>query len=161
MKKKVEIFTDGSCIRNPGPGGYGTMLVYHKRKKILSGGYFLTTNNRMELMAAIVGLEKLRFSCEVILTTDSKYLYEGAKNWIKKWKLNKWKKNNQSDLSNVDLWKRLEKSLDFHSIHWRWVKSHSKCIENISCDKIAKKAASYPTKYDVVYYNFYSKIFRF
>lgn len=106
MSDKVEIFTDGSCLGNPGPGGYGALLRYKGREKPLSGGFFLTTNNRMELLAAIVALESLTRPCDVVLTTDSQYVRQGITQWIHNWKRRGWRKADKSPVVNVDLWQR-------------------------------------------------------
>lgn len=111
MLKQVEIFTDGSCLGNPGPGGYGAILRYRGREKTFSEGYNLTTNNRMELMAAIVALEALKEQCEVILSTDSQYVRQGITQWIHNWKKRGWKTADKKPVKNVDLWKRLDTAL--------------------------------------------------
>lgn len=149
--KQVKIFTDGSCLGNPGKGGYGVLIYYNHHKKKISKGFFYTTNNRMELMSTIVGLEILKESCCVTITTDSKYVKDGITKWIKYWKKNKWKKKNKKPLLNLDLWKRLYIMNNKHKIQWRWVKSHSKNTENEKCDKLAKKAANFPTEKDEGY----------
>lgn len=146
--KKIKIFTDGSCIINPGPGGYGVIIYYNKHKKILSKGYFYTTNNRMELISAIKGLEYFKIPCKITLITDSQYLYYGITKWIKQWKKNKWKKKNKKLILNIDLWKKLDTINTYHKITWKWIKSHSGNLENEKCDKIAYKAALHPTKKD-------------
>lgn len=150
--KQVKIFTDGSCLGNPGPGGYGVLISYNNYKKFFSKGYFYTTNNRMELMGAIFGLEILQESCNIILTTDSQYLKNGITKWIKFWKINNWKRKNKSPVLNSDLWKRLDKAKKKHKIFWRWIKGHAGNIENNQCDKIAKIAANYPSEKDIYYY---------
>ncbi|MBE8596797.1 ribonuclease HI [Xenorhabdus sp. BG5] len=148
MNKQVEIFTDGSCLGNPGPGGYGVLLRYQQREKTLSGGYFRTTNNRMELMAAIIGLEALKRPCTVILTTDSQYVRQGITQWIHNWKKRGWKKADKSPVVNVDLWQRLDKAISLHDIDWRWVKGHAGHRENERCDELARTAANNPTQTD-------------
>ena len=110
MHKQVEIFTDGSCLGNPGPGGYGAILRYQQHEKTLSEGFFMTTNNRMELLAAIVALEALKFPCKITLTTDSQYVRQGITKWIHSWKKRQWRKADKSPVLNVDLWKRLDKA---------------------------------------------------
>lgn len=149
--KLVKIFTDGSCFGNPGPGGYGILLRYKNYKKILSKGYFFTTNNRMELMAAVMGLEVLKQPCHVILTTDSQYLCRGIVQ-INNWKNQNWIRKNKSPVLNVDLWKRLEFVIIKHHIKWHWIKGHSGNLENEECDKLAKVAANHPTDKDDGYY---------
>ncbi|PHM63282.1 ribonuclease HI [Xenorhabdus ishibashii] len=148
MNKQVEIFTDGSCLGNPGPGGYGVLLRYQQQEKTLSGGYFRTTNNRMELMAAIIGLEALKRPCPVILTTDSQYVRQGITQWIHNWKKRGWKKADKSPVLNVDLWQRLDKAISLHDIDWRWVKGHAGHRENEQCDELARTAANNPTQTD-------------
>ena len=112
MLKQVEIFTDGSCLGNPGPGGYGAILRYQQREKTFSEGYRLTTNNRMEMMAAIVALEALKEPCTVVLSTDSQYVRQGITQWIHNWKKRGWKTADKKPVKNVDLWKRLDAALD-------------------------------------------------
>ncbi|WP_041070178.1 ribonuclease HI [Candidatus Ishikawella capsulata] len=149
--KLVEIFTDGSCIGNPGPGGYSTIVRYHSHEKELSAGYYLTTNNRMELMAAITGLESLNQPCKIILRTDSKYLLQGIKSWIHIWKKSGWQKANKKPIKNMDLWQRLDKNIHQHQIIWQWIKSHIGHPENERCDKLARFAATHPTFEDKGY----------
>ncbi|CUR53466.1 Ribonuclease HI [Serratia symbiotica] len=149
MLKKVEIFTDGSCLGNPGPGGYGIILRYKNIEKILSMGYYLTTNNRMELMAAIISLETLHSPCNITLNTDSRYLRCGITKWLLKWKKCNWKTINKKNVKNIDLWKRLDLLTQYHFIQWKWIKSHSGHIENERCDILAKNAAKNPTFKDI------------
>ncbi|EAB8791559.1 ribonuclease HI, partial [Salmonella enterica subsp. enterica] len=111
MSDKVEIFTDGSCLGNPGPGGYGALLRYKGHEKALSEGFFLTTNNRMELLAAIVALETLKRPCNIVLTTDSQYVRQGITQWIHNWKRRGWRKADKSPVVNVDLWQRLDAAI--------------------------------------------------
>ena len=134
-KKIVEIYTDGACSGNPGPGGWGAILRYGDVEKELSGGDFDTTNNRMELMAAIVALESLKRPVQVILTTDSVYVKDGITKWIHNWKKNNWKK-----VKNVDLWQRLDEACQPHTIDWHWVKGHAGHPENERCDELARQA---------------------
>lgn len=141
-RKQVLLFTDGSCLGNPGPGGYGALLKYGKNEKTLAQGYKLTTNNRMELLAAITGLETLKSPCLVSLTTDSQYVRQGITRWIHGWKRKNWKTSNKTPVKNVDLWKRLDKQAQRHDIEWHWIKGHSGHIENDRCDKLARDAAS-------------------
>lgn len=129
MTKQVEIFTDGSCLGNPGPGGYGVVLRYQQHEKTLSDGYFMTTNNRMELLAAIVALESLKRPCDIILTTDSQYVRQGITQWIHGWKRKQWRKADKSPVVNVDLWKRLDEAIQRHTIDWRWVKGHAATLK--------------------------------
>lgn len=125
MTKQVEIFTDGSCLGNPGPGGYGAILRYKQHEKTFSEGYRLTTNNRMELMAAIVALEALTSPCEVTLSTDSQYVRQGITQWIHNWKKRGWKTADRKPVRNVDLWKRLDAAISDHKVQWEWVKGHA------------------------------------
>ncbi len=136
--KTVEIFTDGACSGNPGPGGYGAILRYEGHEKELSGGEAQTTNNRMELTAVIVALEALKFPCKVILTTDSKYVVDGIeKGWAKSWRENGWKKKDKKPALNPDLWGRLLDLLEIHSVEFNWVKGHAGHPENERCDALA------------------------
>lgn len=151
MAKKIEIFTDGSCLGNPGPGGYAAILKYKQTEKILSNGYYKTTNNRMELLAAIVALEQLKEACEVQLYSDSQYLRNGITNWIHGWKKNGWKTANKQPVKNVDLWQRLDELVKSHHIEWIWVKGHAGHIENERCDIIAKTQAESPSLHDTIF----------
>ena len=137
---EVEIFTDGACSGNPGPGGWGTILRMGEKERELSGGEAATTNNRMELMAAIAGLEALQRPCRVRLTTDSKYVLDGATKWIKGWKKNGWKTADKKPVKNVDLWQRLDTAHALHKVDWRWVKGHSGHAENERVDELARAA---------------------
>ncbi len=141
MQKHVEIFTDGSCLGNPGPGGYGAVLKYKGTSKELSQGYKLTTNNRMEMLATIVALQSLKEPCTVTLTTDSQYVRQGITQWISKWQKNNWKTASRQDVKNVDLWKQLYAENQRHKVQWNWVKGHSGHIENERCDDLARQAA--------------------
>lgn len=141
MQKNVEIFTDGSCLGNPGPGGYGTLLRYKGHEKELSQGYTLTTNNRMELLAAIIGLESLKEPCQVILTTDSQYVKQGIESWLANWKKRGWKTASKQDVKNKDLWQRLDTANSKHHVEWRWVKGHAGHAENERVDDLAREAA--------------------
>ena len=151
MRKQVEIFTDGSCLGNPGPGGYGAILRYGAHEKEFSTGYRLTTNNRMEMMAAIVALEALTQPCEVVLSTDSQYVRQGITTWIHNWKMRGWKTADKKPVKHVDLWKRLDLALSHHEIKWEWVKGHAGHPENERCDELARNAAGHPTQDDVGY----------
>ncbi|MCT8347477.1 ribonuclease HI [Photorhabdus temperata] len=151
MSKQVEIFTDGSCLGNPGPGGYGVLLRYQQHERTLSEGFYHTTNNRMELMAAIIGLETLTRPCKIVLTTDSQYVRQGITQWIHNWKKRGWRKADKSPVSNVDLWQRLDQAITRHDIDWQWVKGHAGHDENERCDELARAAANSPTKTDVGY----------
>lgn len=151
MSDKVEIFTDGSCLGNPGPGGYGALLRYKGHEKALSEGFFLTTNNRMELLAAIVALETLKRPCDIVLTTDSQYVRQGITQWIHNWKRRGWRKADKSPVVNVDLWQRLDAAITRHQIDWQWVKGHAGHPENERCDELARAAAESPSQEDTGY----------
>ncbi|AKJ42835.1 Ribonuclease HI [Pragia fontium] len=151
MLKQVEIFTDGSCLGNPGPGGYGAILRYKQHEKTLSAGYFLTTNNRMELLAAITALESLTAPCSVSLSTDSQYVRQGIMKWIHNWKKRGWKTADKKPVKNVDLWLRLDQAITHHNVEWHWVKGHAGHEENERCDILAKTAAENPTLTDTGY----------
>ncbi len=147
--KKVEIFTDGACSGNPGPGGYGVILKYNGHEKELSGGYRNTTNNRMELMAIIKGLEALKEPCEVMVYSDSRYIVDAInKGWVQRWAANNWMRNKKESAKNIDLWERLLKQLARHKVRFTWVKGHAGHEENERCDQLAVKAATNPTQTD-------------
>lgn len=135
----VEIYTDGACKGNPGPGGWGAVLRYDGAEKQLCGGEDNTTNNRMELMAAIVALETLNRPCEVVLTTDSQYVRQGITQWLEGWKRKGWMSSQKKPVKNVDLWKRLDQATKPHTIEWKWVKGHSGHPENELADQLANK----------------------
>ncbi|MED5239859.1 MAG: ribonuclease HI [Pseudomonadota bacterium] len=137
--KKVAIFTDGACRGNPGPGGWGVVLRYGDKEKEMHGGEPETTNNRMELMAAIAGLEALRQPCHVTLTTDSRYVMDGVTQWMPNWKKRGWKTASKQPVKNVDLWQRLDAATAPHEIQWQWVKGHSGHPENERADALANK----------------------
>lgn len=140
MAGPVEIFTDGACRGNPGPGGWGALLRYRGREKTLKGAENRTTNNRMEMMAAITALEALKRRCDVILTTDSKYLRDGIQRWLPGWKKKGWKTSTRQPVKNEDLWRRLDELVSKHNIDWRWVKGHSGHEENERVDRLARDA---------------------
>jgi ribonuclease HI len=140
MKKHVDIYTDGACSGNPGPGGWGAILVYGKVEKELSGHESDTTNNRMEMMAAIGALEALKSSCKVDLYTDSKYVMQGITEWIPAWKKRGWKTADRKPVKNVELWQRLEEAVARHDIKWHWVKGHDGHDMNERADELARKA---------------------
>ena len=135
----VEIFTDGACKGNPGPGGWGVVLRWRGRVKELFGGEAETTNNRMELMAAIVALETLNAPCQVVLTTDSKYVMDGITQWMANWKKRGWKTASKQPVKNVDLWQRLDAAVQRHEIDWQWVKGHSGHPGNERADALANR----------------------
>lgn len=140
----VEIWTDGGCRpTNPGPGGYGVVLRWNGHRKELAGGYRHTTNNRMELLAAIIGLETLNKPCRVTLHSDSKYLVDAmTQGWAKRWQANGWKRNKQGDKAlNPDLWQRLLDVVARHRVDFVWVRGHSGIAENERCDELARQAA--------------------
>ena len=136
----VEIFTDGACSGNPGPGGWGAILRYKSTEKELSGGEPLTTNNRMELMAAIIALETLNRPSTVRLSTDSVYVRDGITKWLPNWKRNGWKTAAKKPVKNDDLWQRLDIAQAPHSIEWLWIKGHAGHVENERCDELARAA---------------------
>jgi ribonuclease HI len=136
----VEIFTDGSCSPNPGPGGWGAILRYGKIEKELSGHAPWTTNNRMELTAVVEALRALKRSCRVTIHTDSRYLKEGITSWIQKWKRNGWKTSNENPVKNKDLWLLLDQACQRHTISWNWVKGHVGHPENERADRLARSA---------------------
>ena len=138
----VTIHTDGACIGNPGPGGYGVLLEYNGRRREKSGGYRYTTNNRMELMAVIVGLEALTRPCQVELYSDSRYIVDAmTKGWVEKWRRNGWKLNKKKPAKNPDLWQRLVDLCQMHTVEFNWVKGHSGNEGNEVCDRLATEAA--------------------
>jgi ribonuclease HI len=140
MSEHVDIWTDGACSGNPGPGGWGAILVFGDREKELSGGEPLTTNNRMELTAAITALEALKRPCSVNLHTDSQYLREGISKWLAGWKKRNWVTAAKTPVKNVDLWQRLEAAAEKHDIHWKWVRGHAGDIRNERADEVARLA---------------------
>ncbi len=141
--KKIEMFTDGACSGNPGPGGWGTILRYNGIEKELCGGEAQTTNNRMELTAVISGLSALKEPCEVIITSDSKYVIDSIeKGWAHSWRANGWRKKDRSPALNPDLWERLLALLEVHKVSFVWIKGHNGHPENERCDKMAVTEAS-------------------
>ena len=137
---KVELFTDGACRGNPGPGGWGVLLRFQNTEKELYGAEPNTTNNRMELLAAIMGLEALNRNCRVVLTTDSQYVKNGITEWLENWKANGWKTSGKKPVKNLDLWQRLDKAASEHDVEWHWVKGHSGHEENERADQLANRA---------------------
>ena len=137
--KLVEIFTDGACRGNPGPGGWGVLLRYGTEERSLFGGEKETTNNRMELTAVIEGLAALTEPCQVVLTSDSTYVLKGVEEWMPNWKKRGWKTAAKKPVKNVDLWQRLDNVIDEHQIDWRWVKGHSGHRENEIADQLANQ----------------------
>ena len=133
----IEIFTDGACKGNPGPGGWGALIRYGKSEKEIWGGEKFTTNNRMELMAAIQSLAILKRPCKVKLTTDSDYLRKGITEWIKKWKINGWRNGDKKPVKNQDLWMQLDEQAKRHEIEWHWIRGHTGHPENERADVLA------------------------
>jgi len=138
--KRVVIFTDGACRGNPGPGGWGALLRYSNHEKTISGGELNTTNNRMELMAAIKALAAIRETCTIELYTDSQYVQKGITEWLPGWKKRHWKKADNKPVKNADLWQELEKQTHRHQVSWHWVKGHNGHLENELVDALANKA---------------------
>lgn len=138
--KIVRIYTDGACRGNPGPGGWGVILRYNGNEKTLSGSEDHTTNNRMELMAAIRGLNALKKTCRVELYTDSEYVQKGMSQWIPKWRLNQWRTSNGKPVKNRDLWQELDLEVTRHEVEWHWVRGHSGHPENELADELARVA---------------------
>ena len=142
---KIDIYTDGACIGNPGRGGYGVVLLYDEHRKELSGGYRKTTNNRMEILAAIVGLEALKQGCHVQVYSDSQYLVNAMElGWAGKWRANGWRRNKREKALNPDLWKRLLGLCEHHDVKFAWVRGHVGNPENERCDELATEAARQP-----------------
>ena len=140
MSKYVEIFTDGACRGNPGPGGWGALLRYNDHERELKGSAAETTNNRMELQAAIAALASLSQPCQVKLTTDSRYVMDGIEKWMPAWKQKGWKTAAKKPVKNEDLWRLLDALNQQHDIHWQWVKGHSGHTENERVDELANRA---------------------
>ncbi len=142
VKKQVVIYSDGACSGNPGPGGYGVVLMYGEHRREYSGGYRRTTNNRMELQGPIVGLDALNQSCQVTLYSDSRYVVDGVeKGWARKWRAKGWMRNKKEPAINPDLWDRLLDLCDKHDVEFRWVRGHSGHPENERCDRLAVEAS--------------------
>ena len=138
-KPEVTIYTDGACQGNPGPGGWGALLRYGKHEKILSGGEKETTNNRMELQAALEALRGLKEPCQVTLFTDSEYLKKGITDWMPNWKKRNWRRKG-GELANVDLWMKLDQEIERHEVDWRWIRGHAGNMYNERVDRLAKRA---------------------
>jgi ribonuclease HI len=141
MSDVVELFTDGACLGNPGPGGWAALLRWGSVEKMLAGGEAITTNNRMELMAAIAGLEALKRPCDVRLTTDSRYVQQGIEQWLAKWRANGWRTADKEPVKNQELWERLAVACARHRIRWAWVRGHSGHAENERVDRAAREQA--------------------
>ena len=143
--KHVTIYTDGACKGNPGPGGYGVVLLYADHRKELSGGYSKTTNNRMEILAAIVGLKTLKEVCHITVYSDSQYVVNTmTEGWAQRWRANGWRRNKREKAINPDLWAQLLSLCEYHDVEFRWVRGHSGEPENERCDRLAVKAAEEP-----------------
>jgi len=139
--KTVDIYTDGACSGNPGPGGYGVVLLHGPHRREISAGYARTTNNRMEVLAAVVALEALKEPCTVSLYSDSRYLVDAIeKGWVDRWRANNWMRNKKEAAVNVDLWERLLPLLARHRVRFIWVRGHSDNVENNRCDALARAA---------------------
>lgn len=142
-QKTVTIYTDGSCLNNPGPGGYGAVLLFGCHRREISGGFRLTTNNRMEMMAVIAALEALKEPCRITLYTDSQYVVNAmTKGWAQRWQANQWKRNKNEMAANHDLWERLLRTSESHAVDFRWLRGHSGIVENERCDRLAFAAAT-------------------
>ena len=142
-QKKVTIYTDGSCLNNPGRGGYGAVLLFDPHRREISGGFRLTTNNRMEMMAVIAALEALKEPCQVTLYSDSQYVVNAmTKGWAQRWQANGWKRNKKEMAVNPDLWERLLMVSKPHDVDFRWLRGHSGIVENERCDRLAFAAAT-------------------
>lgn len=139
--KHVEAFTDGACRGNPGPGGWGVLLRYQGKEKHLHGGERMTTNNRMELLAAIKALQAIKESCVVTLTTDSQYVRQGITEWLPRWKQNGWRTANKKAVKNADLWQQLDEAASRHQVQWLWVRGHDGHRENEIADQLANLGA--------------------
>jgi len=139
--KRVQLITDGACLGNPGPGGWACILRFGEKKKEMFGSEKQTTNNRMEITAAIRGLEALKEACEVEVVTDSEYLKNGISTWIHGWKRNGWKTASKKPVVNQDLWMELDALVGKHKIHWTWTKGHADHPDNNRCDELATRAA--------------------
>jgi ribonuclease HI len=138
--KNVHIYTDGACSGNPGPGGWGSVLMFNGHRRELSGGAADTTNNRMELMAVIAAMQVLKRPCHVTIYTDSVYVMKGMTEWLPQWKKRNWQTAGRQAVKNVDLWQLLEQVLDSHTVSWKWVKGHSGILENERADELARLA---------------------
>jgi ribonuclease HI len=139
-RNTVVIYTDGACSGNPGPGGWGSILMYNGHRRELSGGDRSTTNNRMEMTAVIEALEALKRSCRIVIHTDSTYVMKGMTEWMDNWKRRGWKTADRKPVKNVDLWQRLDEAMARHDVEWRWVRGHSGVPENERADELARLA---------------------
>lgn len=141
VRSSVEVFTDGACLGNPGPGGWAALLRSGGHEKLLAGGETASTNNRMELFAAIVALEGLTRSCAVVLTTDSQYVRQGIEQWVPRWRSNGWRTADKKPVKNQDLWERLAAAAARHQVRWHWVRGHAGHAENERVDRAAREQA--------------------
>jgi ribonuclease HI len=137
--KKVDIYTDGACRGNPGPGGWGVLLIYNDSKKSIYGGEHQTTNNRMEMQAIIEAMNAIRSECDITLYTDSKYVMDGVNKWLPNWKEHGWRTANKKPVKNQDLWQLLDQSISTHNINWQWVRGHTGNPGNEEADTLANK----------------------
>lgn len=154
--KNVKLYTDGACSGNPGRGGYGVVLLYNSHRKELSGGFRRTTNNRMEMLAVIKGLEALKTRCEATIYTDSQYIFNAiTKGWAKRWQANNWKRNRNEPVINPDLWVKILGLCDFHRVRFEWVRGHAGNVENEAADQLAVAAANLPRLETDTYYEQY------
>ncbi|MDE0249428.1 MAG: ribonuclease HI [Gammaproteobacteria bacterium] len=140
MPERVDIFTDGACRGNPGPGGWAALLRYGDAETTIHGAVMQTTNNRMELQAALSALQKLKRPCSVRITTDSEYLMKGILEWMPNWKLKGWKTSSRKPVKNQDLWQQLDRQVEMHDVTWNWVKGHAGHVENERVDRLANEA---------------------
>ena len=140
MPERVDIFTDGACRGNPGPGGWAALLRYGEAETTIHGAVMQTTNNRMELQAALSALQKLKRPCSVRITTDSEYLMKGILEWMPNWKLKGWKTSSRKPVKNQDLWQQLDRQVEMHDVTWNWVKGHAGHVENERVDRLANEA---------------------
>ena len=136
--KKIDLYTDGACSGNPGPGGWAVLLRYGRHEREVAGGVAATTNNRMELQAVIEGLKALKGRCSVTIHTDSKYVMDGVTKYLQGWKMKGWKTADKKDVKNIDLWQQLDEILPRHRIDWIWVKGHAGHVENERVDRLAR-----------------------
>jgi ribonuclease HI len=137
---KIDVFTDGACSGNPGPGGWGAILRSGPHEREISGGEAQTTNNRMEITAAVRALESIKKPSQVVIHTDSRYLMDGATQWLRRWKTNGWKTSDKKPVKNEDLWRALESAMERHQVSWRWVRGHADHVENNRADALARAA---------------------
>jgi len=144
--KQITVYTDGACSGNPGPGGWGVLLLYNGHEREMYGGEVETTNNRMELMAAIAALEALKEPCSIELYTDSTYVRDGISKWIYGWKKNNWRRADKKPVKNLELWQRLDEARRRHKVEWHWVKGHAGHAENERVDALARKGAEEATR---------------